>query len=97
MIEAIVCTIEMPSIPGLTLSLNTTTDWSQKVGKMRGESQSLGNGFHRNLGPSQYRIFEAVRISDYIVERERERMMPVFESSGFSSLLHSYSLCWSSP
>jgi hypothetical protein len=45
MIEAIDA-IEMSSIPGLMLSLNTTTDWSQEVGKLRGgESQRLGTFF----------------------------------------------------
>jgi hypothetical protein len=70
MIEAIICNRDAQHFK-LTLSLNTTTDWSQKVGKLRRrEPKKLGYSFLRNVGPSQYRIFEAVRISDYIVERE---------------------------
>jgi hypothetical protein len=93
MIEAKICNRDAQHFR-LMLSLNTTTDWSQKVGKLRRGEPKLGYSFLRNVGPSQYRILKLLEFLNYIVERER--MMPVFESSGFSRLLHSYSLCWSS-
>lgn len=71
MIEAIVCNRDAQH-SRLNAQLEHHYWLESKSGQAERGEPKLGYRFLRNLGLSQYRIFEAVRISDYIVERERE-------------------------